>query len=220
MINLPNVTLLCVSSVSISQSIRSLMSASQYFRFQDIKFITDADVNVDAKIQLVKCNKITSLLEYSKFMIFDLHKHIDTDLCMIVQYDSCVINPDLWTNEFLNYDYIGAPWPLPGTEWMADRRFMNSDGEVLDSFSNKYRVGNGGFNIRSKRLLSTPTRIHIPLEDNVSSKGYFFTTNEDWNICVYNRHLYEQDGNVFAPYEIANIFAKEWGSHATFGKHR
>jgi hypothetical protein len=220
MIKLPNVTLVCVSSVEIETSIKSLMSTSQFFEFSHIKFITDCEVDVDPKIEVVKCEKINSLVEYSKFIIYDLHKHIDTDLCMIVQYDSYVSHPELWSNDFLNYDYIGAPWPTPGTLWMPKHKYMNSDGDVLDEQSEKYRVGNGGFSIRSKRLLTTPLRINTPFEDRVSPKGYFFTKNEDWQICIYNRHLYEQDGNVFAPYEIANIFSKEWAVHDTFAKHR
>ena len=33
--------------------------------------------------------------------------------------------------------------------------------------------------------------------------------NEDGNICVHNRHIFEQQGCVFAPVEIAARFSKE-----------
>lgn len=219
MITLPNVTLVCISSTHIEKSIQSLISTTNHIQFKSTKFITDADV-VHSQIETIKCTKITSLKEYSRIVLFDLYNHVDTDFCMIVQHDSRVMNPNLWSDDFLKYDYIGAPWPLPGTDWMPDHRYMNSSKEVLNSFSDKYRVGNGGFSIRSKRLLTTPTRMMVPTEDTVSDRGYFYTSNEDWNICIYNRHLYENDGNVFAPYEVANIFSKEWGAHDTFGKHR
>lgn len=217
---LNNVTLVCVTSVAIEESINSIIQSSRNIEFAKIKLITDVDITPPENVSVEKCKKLNSLDEYSKFIIYELHNYIDTDFCMIVQHDGKVINSEKWLPEFLNYDYIGAPWPIPGTEWMSDRKFMNSDGIVLDTYAEKYRVGNGGFNIRSKRLLTTPTRIKIQFEDSVSSNGYFYTGNEDWSICVYNRHLYEQDGNVFAPLEIASIFSKEGGNQDTFGKHR
>ena len=30
---------------------------------------------------------------------------------MVQDIDGHIVNPHLWTNEFLKYDYIGAPWP-------------------------------------------------------------------------------------------------------------
>ena len=51
------------------------------------------------------------LMGYSKFMLQDLYKFVDTKFCLVIQSDGFVINPNLWTNQFLEYDYIGAPWP-------------------------------------------------------------------------------------------------------------
>ena len=63
-----------------------------------------------------------------------LKKYIDTDFCLIIQGDGFVIHPENWTDEFLKYDYIGAPWRN-----LAHYSFI--------------RVGNGGFSLRSKKLL-------------------------------------------------------------------
>jgi hypothetical protein len=51
-----------------------------------------------------------------------------------IQDDGFIINPHLWTDEFLEYDYIGAPWPA--LHWC-----------------NKNRVGNGGFVLKSKKFM-------------------------------------------------------------------
>jgi hypothetical protein len=48
----------------------------------------------------------------------------------MIQWDSWIVRPAAWSDEFLGYDYIGAPW------WYADQR----------------NVGNAGFSLRSKRL--------------------------------------------------------------------
>ena len=216
MINLSNTTLVCVSSVEINNSIQSLVDSMKVARFYDVKFITDVDVVVP-NIKTEKCKKINSFKEYSNLLMYDLHKYVESDFCLIVQHDSKITHPELWSDEFLLYDYIGAPWPLPGTEWKPDEDIVNSDGVLLDKYDHKYRIGNGGFSLRSKRLLTTPTRIHIPTE-TPSSQQYI--NNEDWLICIYYRHLYESDGNIFAPFEVANVFSKEMGNHNTFGQHR
>lgn len=43
-------------------------------------------------------------------MIKELNKYIETDYVLIVQYDGFILNPKAWMDEFLEYDYIGAPW--------------------------------------------------------------------------------------------------------------
>ena len=52
---------------------------------------------------------------------------------LIIQHDGFILNHKAWDNEFLNYDYIGAP-----VYWMGNKLI---------------EVGNGGFSLRSKKLL-------------------------------------------------------------------
>lgn len=61
----------------------------------------------------------------------DVPREVTTSHYLYLHWDAGVRNPGLWSNDFLRYDYIGAPWPWhpAGTD-----------------------VGNGGFSIRSKRL--------------------------------------------------------------------
>ena len=47
---------------------------------------------------------------YSEFVIRELHKYVDTSHCLLVQWDGYVLNPKSWLPQFLDYDYIGAPW--------------------------------------------------------------------------------------------------------------
>lgn len=68
---------------------------------------------------------------YNKIIFNQLHQYIDTDYFMIVQHDGMPINAHLWNNDFLKYDYIGAPWP-----WLPKNK----------------NIGNGGFSIRSRKL--------------------------------------------------------------------
>ena len=130
--------------------------------------------------------------EYSRFIVYDLHKHIDTEFALIIQHDGFVTSPDKWNDTFMNYDYIGAPWPLP-TDGFSYR----------DAFGNLIRVGNGGFSLRSKKLLSLPTKL------NLEWKSYFGFFNEDGFFTCHNRHLFENEGCVFAPLEVAKYFSHE-----------
>ena len=68
---------------------------------------------------------------YDRLLSIELARWFDTDFVMVCQLDGWMTNPEVWTNDYFNYDYIGAPWPY----WL-----------------NRNRVGNGGFSLRSKKL--------------------------------------------------------------------
>ena len=137
-------------------------------------------------------------------MLFDLLPHIETSHALTVQYDGYVINPELWDDAWLEYDYIGAPWP-------PDTHFTKSGKEV--------RVGNGGFTLRSHKLIRTFSVLFPPFTDN--GTGFF---NEDGNICVYHRDFLESFGIKFAPVDVAAKFSRELivpeTVQDTFGFHR
>ena len=63
---------------------------------------------------------------------------VDADHALYVQYDGFAVNPEAWTDEFLEYDYIGAIW--------ADNN----------------RVGNGGFSLRSRKLHEALAKMYVP----------------------------------------------------------
>ncbi len=60
-------------------------------------------------------------------------RDVTTSHFFYLQWDSGVIDPQMFDPAFLQYDYIGAPWPWHPTD----------------------NVGNGGFSIRSRHLAQT-----------------------------------------------------------------
>jgi len=132
-------------------------------------------------------------------MVYELYRHFDSKFILVTQPDGYVINPDQWDEEFLNYDYIGAPWPY------REDAFLSPFGEHI-------RVGNGGFSLRSKKLCMTPLEVDIPFD---CTSGDFYkhfnqnNFNEDGCIAVHNRHLFESNGCKFAPIELAAKFSYE-----------
>ncbi len=200
MINLPNVTLFCISSNNISGALYALQKSMEGITFGEVKLITHEDPgNLPEGIEFSKCYKIESIHDYNYYCIYNLTKHINTDYCLLVQPDGYVIRPWQWDDDWFNYDYIGAPW-----RW-EEASFVTPFGEHIS-------VGNGGFSFRSKKLLDVPTKVQVPWDVN---KGDFYkhfgygSTSEDGNICVHNRHIYEEQGCKFAHIEVAAKFSKE-----------
>jgi hypothetical protein len=185
---LKNVTLIAVSSVKLSATIKAIEHSIKNIEFGSVKLVTDANLTHD-KIKIEKCNNIFSLDEYSRFMIYDLNKYVDTDFVITVQHDGFVVNPDKWKNEFLNYDYIGAPWP--------DKLFYDDFGEMI-------RVGNGGFSLRSKKLLN------IFLKHNIEWRSYRNYWNEDGFISMHNLHFLRDNGVKFPDVNLAYKFSREY----------
>jgi hypothetical protein len=122
-------------------------------------------------------------------MLKDLADHIDTQHALCVQWDGFIINPAAWTPQFLEFDYIGAVWP---------------------HFEDGHDVGNGGFSLRSKRLLELAKKI-----------PYDGSAPEDVVIARVARGALEAKGIRFAPRKLAQRFAYERTSSTgtEFGFH-
>jgi hypothetical protein len=131
MLTLPNVTIVVVDCFNYNSAAKALLHSISKINFGKALYLSDKIYKTrefDCKI----IEKIKSREEYSKFMITKLGSYIKTEFCLVIQYDGFIIHPELWTDEFLDYDYIGSPW------WYEDG----------------YNVGNGGFSLRSKNLLN------------------------------------------------------------------
>lgn len=140
-------------------------------------------------IKIFKVEADFSLEKYNKFIIKNLNSYINTDFVLIFQNDGFISNLGAWTDEFLNYDYIGAPW------WYNDEN----------------NVGNGGFSLRSKKLMDI-----LAEDDHIEE-----THPEDHHTCrTYGKYLRDTHGIKFAPQELASRFSVETGNYFNqFGFH-
>ncbi len=141
-------------------------------------------------VRVVEVGGLDSLQGYSDFVLRELHRYISTSHALIVQWDGFVLNPDAWDGRFLEYDYIGAIWP---------------------QYPSHISVGNGGFSLRSARLLEA-----------CADAAFVVTYPEDLCICHTNRHLLENHfGLRFPPPEVAQQFSYERGPRIgrPFGIH-
>lgn len=187
---LHDITLICVTGIKHQQSVNSLLRCLNLVEFDCIKFLSDIKSDIfDDRIEFVKINKLASLDDYSKFILYELYKYFNTKHCLIVQHDGYIVNPESWRKEFLDYDYIGAPWRI-------NKCYVNKFGEMC-------RVGNGGFSLRSKKLLELPSKLKISF--NIGEYNH-----EDLNFCMVNKHVYEKYGMRIAPFDIAKYFSHEF----------
>jgi len=191
-IELPTVTLVILSSIKLDKSVKALEHSCKGIKWGAVKLVSDVKPdNLPDYIQHEFCPKMSNIDEWNYAAIYELPKHIDTDYCMLIHDDGFVVNADSWREEFLEYDYIGAPWPMP----QDDFSFRDSKGEII-------RVGNS-VSLRSKKLLDLP--IDLDLEWK-SFHGYY---NEDGFICVNYRDKYLEYGMKFADIDVAKYFSHE-----------
>lgn len=132
-------------------------------------------------------------VDYNQIIFNEFALSSTQDFNLVIQWDGYPCNLEAWTDEFLKYDYIGAVWP-----WTAEK------------------VGNGGFSLRSRKLLDslramdTAQCMHLP---------------EDYVICIHLRSVLEtQFGIQFAPPQLADQFSIELNSSSqwlgkSFGFH-
>ncbi|HET9337357.1 MAG TPA: DUF5672 family protein, partial [Casimicrobiaceae bacterium] len=195
MLSLPDVTLVCADTLNHALAARALARCCAGVRFGKALFLTD---RVDAGLALPDAVEVRAIAplasrdDYSTLMLKGLAPHVGTSHALVVQWDGYVVNPQAWTDDFLSFDYLGAPWP-----WGPPDR----------------RVGNGGFSLRSRRLLEALASPEVRLQGN-----------EDETIGVHHRAWLETQGIVFAPPEVAARFSfevaypvgKPFGFHGLF----
>lgn len=179
MLNLPKVTLVALSGIDYqtTENLEAIKKSCEGVKWGAVKYIQQGN--------------ITDIESWNKAVIYDLHKYIDTEFAMFIHGDGYVINPTAWRDEFLEYDFIGAPWPLP----RDDYSYRTPSGELV-------RVGNS-VSLRSKTILELPSRLGL------GWRSYYGNTNEDGFLCVHNRERLIKSGVKFAPLSLAKYFSKE-----------
>lgn len=148
---------------------------------------------INPQIRIHYREAFDGVYDYSRYVLTDLKAVSPKDFFLITQWDSWVISPEHWSDVFLKYDYIGAVWP----------------------HHCKYRVGNGGFSLRSRRLMNA-------VSENVSKAPRELLTIEDDFICrVIREQLEREHSCAFAPERVADRFSAERGGwpQCPFGFH-
>lgn len=210
MIELNNVDIICIDTKNITEALLALNKSCESIKFKTVRFFTDKNVNIEKYSNIKNQNfivhnieTINSKVDYSRFCLLELSKYIKEQFCLTIQHDGFIACPELWTDKFLDYDYIGAPWP--------------------ESWNYKNRIGNGGFCLKSNKFLNICSEM---FKDYVFKKyrdKNDITDNEDFLTSELYYEEFLKKEIKFAPIDIAAIFSiehptKEMGDKA-FGFH-
>lgn len=186
---LENVTLLCLDTRDPDGAVWAMQKCMSDLQFAEVVLLThDAYKTADARIMVKPVEMLRNIDDYSRFMVKDIGNYFATSHVLVVQWDGFIVNPELWDNDFLIYDYIGAPW-----------------------VRHRHAVGNGGFSLRSRKLV-----------DALQDQEITAFNPEDYAICDrYHDFLVEHYGIRFAPVDVAHRFSCETNRPPgpTFGVH-
>lgn len=173
----PNVTLVLLSGLGYRQkaNVHALEYSQKGIEFGAVKY--------------VQLGEIKDIDSWSKAAIYELPKYVETEFCLLIHENGFVVNPEQWNPEWLNYDYIGAPWPLPQDSFS----YRDEEGNIV-------RVGNS-VSLRSKKLMD--------LVAQKAWRSFFGFYNEDGFITCHHRRWLELQGCTFAPIEVAKHFSRE-----------
>jgi len=168
----------------------AIENTRQILDFNNVLVFTD-QTTFWKNCNIKKIDKINNIEKYNEIILTVLPNYVQEDFVIIAQYDGFAINKYAFSDIFFEYDYIGAVW---------------------NNFET-YTVGNGGFSLRSKKLLAL-----------VSEYAHLRKTGEaeDVFICRTLRPMLEIRHSIkFAPENIAHKFSFEFGviQYDCFGFH-
>lgn len=189
-LDLRDVTICAADTRSVNLAARAIHLSMAQCTFGDAILFTDAPCT--GSFRTIQITQLASREAYSDFVLQQLPAAIQTPFALIVQWDGYVVQPSAWRSEFREYDYIGAKWP-----WHQDGM----------------RVGNGGFSLRSQKLLRALCDSRFSRSPGIA---------EDEFICREHRSALAADfGIQFAPEEVADRFSYERAlpDAPTFGFH-
>lgn len=202
MLQLPNITLVLIETREHALACLALNECLKVAEFGEVLIVTDnpdkfwcgLHVNQEPKFHIVP--DWSDKLGWARSMWYDVPPLLRTSHMLGIQWDSWIIDPTMWRDEFLDYDFCGAPW------WYKDGK----------------NVGNSGFCLKSTRLARflAKNRDKFPCDTSI----------EDDLLCRKYRPKLEELGFVWAPEKVAYDFSfegcagnkptKHFGFHAAF----
>lgn len=131
MVEIPEITLICVDTVNHGRATVALKKSLQQIKPARAIFLTNIALELEG-VEVIQIPDIKSKQAYSEFILRELYKYFDTSHVLVIQHDGYCLFGEAWNPEFLEYDYIGAPW----------------------IYEHDRNIGNGGFSLRSWKLMA------------------------------------------------------------------
>jgi hypothetical protein len=191
MLKLPDVTLVLIETREHSLALLALQDCERQAEFGDTIIFTDKkELFANGHYRrIVETPDWPSKMGWSRCFWQEVAPHLRTSHALHIQWDSWIVDPEMWRDEYLEYDFVGAPW------WYNDG----------------LNVGNGGFCLRSTRLARflRKNRAQFPC----------ITDLDDDLLCRKYRPTLEAAGFEWAPEKLAWDFSFETQRPAPDSRH-
>jgi hypothetical protein len=154
-------------------------------------------ISPNIKIVKLDINNLNTA-EYSRLLMSkEFWNNFNGEKLLLYQEDSYMFHNRI--DEFLEYDYIGAPWPIDQDEHINQK---------------EYGVGNGGFSLRSKsKMIEVIEKINWKKDLTLGSKLKEYMKNTNNYIIpedvYFSKSLLEKNIGKVAPRNIALNFSQE-----------
>ncbi len=190
-LQLPQVTLVVLETRVHELSNLVVLDCLKFADFFDVIIYTDDSQKFHIPgAQYVLVPDWSSKRELLEFACYEMGEKVQSSHLLFVEWDAGIFEPSMWRDDFLQYDYIGAPW----------------------AYEDGFNVGNGGFSLRSKALCNflKAHREQYPIIND----------NADDTLCRSYRRSIEGGGNFkWAPDNTALDFAFECTRRSRTSQH-
>lgn len=203
MLNLPNVTLLSIDTVDPLRSIKAMRYSLLQAKFAHAVLVTTPSkfnpsmlktIGGQGRIDQIEVQFVEPgpRSDYERQIVSEMHRWFGSELCLFQEWDSAIVNASAWNPEWMDCDFIGAPWPYD----------FNEIGYPACTKDNC--VGNGGFSLRSMEFCFQTFKRFI--DTNQPKEA---TQLSDAWICRTARPELEKRGIKFASEDEALKFSCE-----------
>ncbi len=136
-----------------------------YCSFDNKIFVEDIKNKLNIDIDIIPiCDKNLTITDYNYLLTNKkFYEVIQTDLVLIFQTDTLILNKDI-IYDFLEYDYVGAPW------------------------RNERTVGNGGLSLRNKNKM---IEIIKKRGTCIQNEDFYFSFPQKYNVNI-NKPSFEK----------------------------
>jgi hypothetical protein len=182
MTDLPTVTIIAYDNTDHPErTLKVIQYCRRFFNFADSILVCRVYLKETGGVKMYPVEE-TGYAAAQQFESVCIGNYVLTDHCLYVSHDGCILNPDKWTNDWLDYDFVGAPWP----------------NEVVFG---GYRVGNTAFCLQSRKFMDLCSLCDPIYRNNIASDVF---------ACQFMRPVFEVGHGVkYAPIDVAAAFSWE-----------
>jgi Protein of unknown function (DUF5672) len=181
-----DVTLVTIETHYHALAGRALQECVDRIPFRNV--ITFSDRPIIGGATNIPVNTIGSMRDYCDILLKGMWPFVRTSHVIFAQWDAMIFDETKWTDDYLEYDYIGAVWP-----WQPPGQ----------------NVGNGGFSLRSAKLLNALRDPFI----HMTPEGPHGVQEDNYIAIVHRQMLEKKYGIRFAPPDVAAQFSYELGDY-------